>query len=112
MSWRYAIQKKNWKIYGKMLCFIDNFMKKRTLKVVIGNTLSNKAAIKNGVVQGAVLSVTLSEICDGIQEPVKIIGYADDWMILTSHKHVKTSDNRIQKAMHQIAKWAVNTGFQ
>jgi hypothetical protein len=77
----------------------------------VGNTLSNEAAIENEVVQEAVLSVTLfllamSKICDGIQEPVKIIEYADDWMIFTSHKHVRTSLNRIQKAMHQIIKWA------
>jgi predicted ATP-grasp superfamily ATP-dependent carboligase len=101
-----------------MLFCIENFMKERTLTVAVGNTISNEAAIENGVVQGAVLSVTLfllamSEICDGIhQEPVKIIGYADDWMILTSHKHVRTSENLIQKAMHQITKWADNTGFQ
>jgi hypothetical protein len=107
MSWTYAIIKKikNWKIDQKILSIIENFMKERTLRVTVGNTLSNKAAIKNGVVQGAVLSVTLfllamSEICDGIREPVKIIFYADDWMILTSHKHVRTCENRIQKAMH------------
>jgi hypothetical protein len=78
MSWRYAITKKitNWKIDGSMLCCIKNFMKERTLTVAVGNNLSNEAGIENGVVQGAVLSVTLfliamSEICDGIQEPVK-----------------------------------------
>jgi hypothetical protein len=67
-----------------MLCFIENVMKERTLRVAVGNTLklSNEAVIKNGVVQGQVLSVTLfliamSQICDGIQEPIKIIGYAD-----------------------------------
>jgi hypothetical protein len=49
---------------------------------------------------------------NGIEEPVKIMGYADDWMILTSHKHVRTSENRIQKALHQITKSADNTGFQ
>jgi hypothetical protein len=51
----------------------------------------------------------MSEICD---EPVKIIGYEDDWMILTSQKYVKTSENRIKKAMHQITKWVDNTGFE
>jgi hypothetical protein len=78
MSWRYAILKrsknlKNWKIDGRMLiCFIENVMKERTLRVEFGNTLSNEAVIENGVVQGAVLSVTLfliaiAHICDGIQ---------------------------------------------
>jgi hypothetical protein len=31
-------------------------------------------------------------------------------MIFTSHKHVRTCENRIQKAMHQIIKWADDTG--
>jgi hypothetical protein len=83
-------------------------------RVALENTLSNKAAIENRVMQGAVLSVTLfitamSEKCDWIQESVKIIGYADDWMVLTSHKHVRTSEDGIQTAMHQINKWADNT---
>jgi hypothetical protein len=35
MSWRYAIVKKikDWKIDGRMLSFIENFMKERTLRV-------------------------------------------------------------------------------
>jgi hypothetical protein len=71
--------------------FIENFV----LRVAVGNTLSNEAVVENGVVQGVVLGVTLfliamSEICDRIQEPVKIIGYEDDWMILASHKQVRT----------------------
>jgi hypothetical protein len=103
MSWRYAIIKKilNWKIDGRMLCFIENFTKDRTLRVVVGNTLSNEVTIENGAMQGAVLSVTLfpialSEICDGMQEPVKIIGYADDWMILTSHNHMWIKGEQIE----------------
>jgi hypothetical protein len=75
---RYAILK-NWKKDVRMLCFIENFKKERTLSVAVRNNLSNKAKIENGGVQGAVVSVTLfliamSEICDGIQEPVRIIG--------------------------------------
>jgi hypothetical protein len=81
MSWRYVIIKKiiNWKIDGRMLCFIESFMKERTLRVAFVNKFSNEAVFENGVVQGAVVSVTLfliamSEISDGIQETVKIKG--------------------------------------
>jgi hypothetical protein len=79
MSWRYAIIKKmkNWKIDGRMMCFIENFMKERTLRVAVGNMFSNKAAIENRIVQGAVL-IAMSEICDGIQELVKIMRRQDD----------------------------------
>jgi hypothetical protein len=112
MSWRYATVKKikDWKMDGKLLCFIENFMKERTLRVAVENTLSNEAIIEINVVQGAVLSATLFLVA--MSEIVKILGYAEDWTILTSHKHAITSENRIQKAIHKITKRADNTGFQ
>jgi hypothetical protein len=60
MSWRYAIVKKikDWKIDGRMLCFIENFMKERTLRVAVRNTHANEATVKNGVIEGVMLSVT------------------------------------------------------
>jgi hypothetical protein len=33
-------------------------------------------------------------------------------MLLTSHKHARTSENRIQKAIPKIIKWVDNIGFQ
>jgi hypothetical protein len=66
---------KEWRIDGKMLLLIRNFMKDRSLKVAVGNTISKRMKIENGVVQGAILSVTLFlvaivEICKGIAEQV------------------------------------------
>jgi hypothetical protein len=114
MSWRYAIirKTKNWKIDGRMLCFIENFMKERTFRVAVGNTLSNEATIENKVVQGAVLSVTvfrlaMSEICDGIQE--RLAERLDD---PPQPQTRGACENQIQKAMHQITTWADDTGFQ
>jgi hypothetical protein len=50
MSSRYAIIKKikDWKIDRRMLCFIENFMKKRTLRDAVEDTLLNEATIENG----------------------------------------------------------------
>jgi hypothetical protein len=62
--------------------------------VAIGNTLSEEKQIENGVVHGAVLSVTLvalAEITHGIEELIKIIGYADDWIIHNTHQHERVS---------------------
>jgi glutamine synthetase len=71
-------------------------MKNRTLRVAIGSTLSEEKQIENRVVQGAVLSFTpflvaMAEITHGIEESIKIIGYADDWIIHTTHKHERVS---------------------
>jgi hypothetical protein len=43
---------------------------------------------------------------------IKIIGYADDWIIHTTHKHERVSVVKLQKAMDKIVRWADNTGFQ
>jgi hypothetical protein len=76
---QYPKKIKNWKIDGKLLHFINEFMINRTLRVAIGSTLSEEKQIENGVVQGVVLSVTLflvamADITHRIEEPIKIIG--------------------------------------
>jgi hypothetical protein len=86
-----------------LIHFITEFITNRILRVAIGNTLSEEIQIKNGVVQGAVLSITFfngnGEIRHGSEEPIKIIGYADDWIIHTTHKHERVSVVELQKAM-------------
>jgi hypothetical protein len=57
METQYLKKIKDWKIDGKLLHFINEFMKNRTLRVATGNTLLEEKQIENGVVQ--VLSVTL-----------------------------------------------------
>jgi hypothetical protein len=85
-----------------MLGFAKNFMNNRTFTVAVGNTLSSPISIKNGVVQGAVLSVTLlfvamATICKGIEEPTRIRGYADDWVIDTSQRTPRMTEYKLQK---------------
>jgi hypothetical protein len=84
-------------------------MKNRTLRVAIGNTQSEEKQIENGV---TLFLVAMAEITHGIEEPIKIIGYADDWIIQTTHKHERVSVVKLQIAMDKIVKWADDTGFQ
>jgi hypothetical protein len=75
--------------------------------VAIENTLSEEI--------GAVLSITqflvaMAEVTHGIEEPIKIIGYAVDCIIHTPHKHERVSVVKLQKAMNKIVNWA--DGFQ
>jgi hypothetical protein len=72
--------------------------------------------IENGVVQGAVLSVTLflvamTDIVKNIKEPTKILGYADDWVVITSSKAPLLAKNRLKKATDKISKWAKGNGM-
>jgi hypothetical protein len=39
------------------------------------------------------------EITHGIAEPIKKIGFADDWIIHPTHKHERVSIVKQQKAM-------------
>jgi hypothetical protein len=64
--------------------FINEFMKHRTLRVA---------------------EITPQRI----EEPIKIIGYANDWIIL---KQEWVSVLKLQKAMDKIFRWAHVTGFQ
>jgi hypothetical protein len=82
---------KQWKIDGRILQFIKNFMSNRKLRVAVRSYFSNPKEIKNGVVQGAVLSVTLfliamADIVKQIMETCAILGFAYDWVIVTSSK--------------------------
>jgi hypothetical protein len=91
-TWRHTETLKTWKIDGRLLGFTKNFMNDSTLKVAIGNTMSSFKNIENGVTRGAVLSVTLflvamAKICDKIEEPTKILGYADVWVLYTSPRN-------------------------
>jgi hypothetical protein len=59
MCWSYNILKKikNWKIDGKILHFINEFMKNRTPSSDNRKHTTEEKQIENGVVQGVVLSV-------------------------------------------------------
>jgi hypothetical protein len=107
---------KTWKIDGRLLGFTNNFMNDRTLKVGIGKIMSSFKNIENGVPQGAVLSVTLflvamAKICDKIEEPTKILGDANDWMLYTSPRTRRMAENELQRSANKIMKLANEIGF-
>jgi hypothetical protein len=107
--WRYAILKKlkEWKIDGKMLLFITNFTKDRSFR----NSFSTKMNIENGAVISVTLFlIALTGICKGMEEPTKMIRYADDWII---HKPETTKSNRrLKKAANKVIKWTNENGFR
>jgi hypothetical protein len=99
--WRYGILRKlkQWKIDGRILQFIKNFMLNRKLRIAVGNYFWNPKEIKNGVEQGAVLSVALFLIADIVKEikaTCKILGYTDDWVIVASSNAPIRAEFRIK----------------
>jgi hypothetical protein len=92
-----------------MLCFVHSFM--------LGESSSEKTYTKNGVIQGAVISVTLflvalADIVRQVQHPVEIIGYADDWVIHTSDQDMDIAQANIQAALNNLSSWIRRKGFK
>jgi hypothetical protein len=46
-----------------------------------------------------------------IEGLTRMLGYADDWVILTSNKKPKTADTQLQKATNIVSRWAKEDGF-
>jgi hypothetical protein len=51
--------------------------------------------------KGDVLWVSY-EICRGIERSTRMLGYADDWVVVTSNKTPKTAEARLQKATNMV----------
>jgi hypothetical protein len=48
-----------------------------------------------------------------MEEPTKMIGYADDWIIYTlSHKLPRVAEARLKKAADKVIKWSNENGFR
>jgi Reverse transcriptase (RNA-dependent DNA polymerase) len=104
-------------VKGRLLRFISNFMSNRSFRVLIGDTLSEKYQQKNGVVQGAVLSVNLFlvamvDITKDIRSPVKIVGYADDWTIYMRGWDIDSIQQELQNTVDKLGQWAQTRGFR
>jgi ribonuclease HI len=117
--WRYGIIRwlKEHQIDGRLLQYIVGFLQNRSMKTMVGSQESEEVVLENGVPQGAVLSVTLfliaiSDICKSKQPNVEMIGYADDWYVFTSQKHIKDAEPIIQRALDNIERWTQKTGFR
>jgi hypothetical protein len=54
----------------------------------------------------------MTDICKGIEEPTRMIGYADDWIIYTSHKLPRLAESRLKKGADKVIKWTNENGFR
>lgn len=119
MLWRERILKilSKHQINGNMLKFANNFLKNRVIRVRVNGHLSDMFDIKNGVPQGAVISVTffllaIDDIINSIQAPVKFTMYADDVTLLLAGKNIETSQKLLQNTLNDLQKFSHETGFK
>jgi hypothetical protein len=55
--------------------------------------------------------VVMAEICRGVEGPTRMLGYADDWVILTINKTLNTAEVQLQSATNTVSRWANGNGF-
>ena len=104
-------------IHGKMLNFVFNYLKERSIKVRIGNTLSKSRTTHSGVPQGGVLSATcfliaINTILDTLPHNIKGSLYADDLVIYHTSKKVRSSSRQLQNTIKRLENWANMVGLK
>jgi hypothetical protein len=68
--------------------------------------------IENGVGKSVTLFlVAMAKITNQNRQPVEIVGYADDWPILTSDWDMETAEINMQTALNGVAKWTRQKWF-
>jgi hypothetical protein len=56
--------------------------------------------------------VATAEITNQIRQPVKTVGYADDWAIFTSDRDMETAETNMQTALNGETKWTRQKVFK
>lgn len=87
------------------------------IQVKLGNVLSNHLDIENGLPQGSSISVTLFlvtiiDIFNNIQSPIKYTLFADDCNIYCRGVNTKTTVALLQTAMTALSNWSSTTGLK
>ena len=84
----------------------------RTQTTMFNGNLSSKVSISSGVPQGSVLgpllfTIYINDICDVITE-CKVLLYADDCVLYTSHRQENIVHNRIINDAKNLLSWCTN----
>ncbi|GBN35905.1 hypothetical protein AVEN_131888-1 [Araneus ventricosus] len=106
-TWRYGILKDLYGIgfKGNLPIFIQNFLKTRSFRVRVGNTLSDVFYQEEGVPQGSVLSVTLfiikiNEVIKQLPTGVSGSLFVDDLEIHCSGEDMGFLERKLQEAVN------------
>ena len=118
-TWRYGILKALHEagLRGELPLFIKAFLKNRSFKVKVGNTLSNLKEQEEGVPQGSVLSVTLfalaiNGIASVIPKDIMSTMFVDDLSISFAASNMAVAERKLQLAINIVNRWASKHGFK
>ena len=114
MTWRHGIlqQIQEWGFRGRMPLFIQEFMRERSFRVRLQDTLSTPHRLENGVPQGCILSVVLFAIAINclagvVSEENDGVLYVDDLTVFHDG-----DPQRLQQQLDVLYETATNRGFR
>ena len=118
-AWRHGILVKAYK-YGIRGClghFLQNFLTDRFFRVRIGNELSERFPLINGVPQGSVLSVALfalmiNDIGNTLPQCIGRSLFVDDFAIWCSSRNAISVQRQLQLAINRLNEWTNMNGFR
>ena len=104
-------------VRGRMLNWIQDFLKNRVIQVRVGEAMSNGTYIENGTPQGSVISPVLFNVM--VNDIFKDIGsgfgfalFADDGTVWKRGRNIKHITEKIQEALNKIMEWGSRWGFK
>ena len=104
-------------IRGRLINWIQDFLKNRVIQVRVGEAFSGGTTIDNGTPQGSVISPVLFNVM--INDIFKEIGvgfglslFADDGAVWKRGRNMKYTTERMQEALNKIVDWGSRWGFK
>lgn len=104
-------------IRGRMLNWIEDFMRSCTIQVRVGGDLSDTVSVNNGSSQGSVISpilfnIMVNDILDGVEEGFVRSLVSDDGAIWKRGRNVGYLMKQMQSALDKVQEWADKWGFR
>ena len=96
-------------IKGRLLCWLEQFLKNRTFQYIVGDEKSDTRQAKRGLPQGSALSPLLFNImmCDlPHPENVTVLDFADDIAFLVTAATIDLASPLIISAIGALEEWA------
>ena len=103
-------------IRGKILVFLNNFLRNRRISVRIQDKHSEEKLVNSGIPQGSVLSCTcfilaLNQLGTNLKN-VQYMIYVDDFAIVAIAKQQRTAARQLAIALKTVEQWSYKTGFK
>lgn len=104
-------------ISGRMYNYILDFLSQRSIRVRVGNGISEEFMVESGFPQGSVISPILFNIMvNDIFEKVGVrnegLLYADDAVIWKRGRNIAYITKAIQKDIQVLEQWGIDWGFK